>query len=108
MFQSWTKKEVVKCIVCFAVFFALVLATQLPGFLSPLYWALFAAPAAFVSAGPLTCVMGMKRGFGSTAAVPLLWFHRLPLYGRAGYALDVGLDHRHDRDRRDSAQADRL
>lgn len=87
MFQSWTKKEVLKFILCFAVFFVLVLATQLPGFLSPLYWALFAAPAAFVAAGPLTCVMDMKRGFGSTAAIPLLWFIVYRCMGELGMPL---------------------
>ena len=74
MFQRWTKKEILRFILCFAAFFVLVLATQLPGFLSPLYWAIFPVFAAFVAAGPLTCVMNMKRGFGSTAAIPLLWF----------------------------------
>ncbi len=74
MFQHWTKKEILRFILCFAVFFVLVLGTQLPGFLSPLYWAIFPVFAAFVAAGPLTCVMNMKKGFGSTASIPLLWF----------------------------------
>ena len=87
MFQHWTKKEILKFIVCFAVFFVLVLATQLPGFLSPLYWAIFAVPAAFVAAGPLTCVMDMKRGFGSTAAIPLLWFIVYRCMGELGMPL---------------------
>ena len=73
MFTKWTRKEAARFFICFAVFFALVLLTQLPGFLSPLYWALFPILSAFVAAGPLTCVMDMKRGFGSTAVIPLLW-----------------------------------
>lgn len=74
MFKKWTKKEIWKAILCFAVYFVLVLATQLPGFLSPLYWAVFPVFSAFVAAGPLTCVMDMKRGFGSAALLPVLWF----------------------------------
>lgn len=74
MFKKWTKKETWKAILCFAVYFVLVLATQLPGFLSPLYWAMFPVFSAFVAAGPLTCVMDMKRGFGSAALLPVLWF----------------------------------
>jgi len=73
MYTKWTRKEAARFFICFAVFFALVLLTQLPGFLSPLYWALFPILSAFVAAGPLTCVMDMKRGFGSTAVIPLLW-----------------------------------
>ncbi len=84
MFQSWTKKEVLKFVVCFAVYFALVLATQLPGFLSPLYWAVFPIFSAFVAAGPLTCVMDMKRGFGSAAILPLLWFIGYRCIGELG------------------------
>ena len=87
MFQSWTKKEVVRFILCFVVFFALVLATQLPGFASPLYWVMFPALASFAAAGPLTCVMSMKRGFGSTAAIPLLWFIVYRLMGEIGMPL---------------------
>lgn len=74
MFRKWTKQEVIRFVICFAVFFVLVLATELPGFLSPLYWTLSPALSAFVTAGPITCVMNMKRGFGSAAAIPLLWF----------------------------------
>ena len=87
MFQRWTRKELLKFILCFAVFFALVLATQLPGFLSPLYWAVFPVFAAFLAAGPLTCVMNMKRGFGSTAAIPLLWFIVYRCMGELGMPL---------------------
>ena len=57
-----------------AVFFAGVLATQLPGYLSPLYWAVYPVFASFVAAGPLTCMMDMKPGFGSAAIFPVLWF----------------------------------
>ncbi|MCR4963342.1 MAG: MptD family putative ECF transporter S component [Firmicutes bacterium] len=87
MFQCWTKKEVLNFLLCFAVFFVLVLATQLPGFLSPLYWAMFSVFAAFVAAGPLTCVMDRKRGFGSTAAIPLLWFLVYRCMGELGMPL---------------------
>lgn len=87
MFCKWTKKEVFKFILCFAFFFILVLATQLPGFLSPLYWAVFPVFSAFVAAGPLTCVMDMKRGFGSTAAIPLLWFIVYRCMGELGMSL---------------------
>ena len=87
MFQSWKKKEVIRFILCFAAFFVLVLATQLPGYASPLYWAMFPALSAFVAAGPLTCVMSMKRGFGSAAAIPLLWFILYRLLGEIGMPL---------------------
>ena len=87
MFQKWTKKEVARFVLCFAVYFVLVLATQLPGFLSPLYWAVFSVFAAFVAAGSLTCVMNMKRGFGSTAAIPVIWFIVYRLMGELGMPL---------------------
>ena len=87
MFQPWSKKEIVKFVLCFAVFFVLVLATQLPGFLSPLYWSIFPVFSAFVAAGPLTCVMNMKRGFGSTAVIPLLWFLVYRCMGELGMPL---------------------
>lgn len=74
MFERWNKKQSLKAILCFAAFFVLVLATQLPGFLSPLYWCVFPVFSAFVAAGPVTCLMDMKPGFGSAAALPLLWF----------------------------------
>ena len=74
MFDKWTGKQVLRLLLCFASFFALVLLTQLPGFISPLYWAVCPMLSAFVAAGPITCVMDMKRGFGSAAILPLLWF----------------------------------
>lgn len=52
----------------------MILITQLPGFASPLYWPISPIFTAFVTAGPLTCVMSMKRGILSTAILPLLWF----------------------------------
>lgn len=73
MLTKWTKKEILRFVLCFAIFFGLVLCTQLPGFASPLYWVLFPIFAAFVAAGPITCVMQMKPGFGAAAAIPLLW-----------------------------------
>lgn len=84
MFGKWSKKEVVKAIICFAVYFVLILATQLSGFLSPLYRVMFPVLAAFVSAGPLTCMMDMKKGFGSAAALPLVWFIVNRLMGEIG------------------------
>ena len=87
MFAKWTKKEILTFVLCFAVFFVLVLATQLPGYLSPLYWAMFPVLSAFVAAGPLTCVMSMKRGFGSAAALPLLWLIVYKLFGEMGMTL---------------------
>ena len=74
MFTKWTKKESLRAVICFVVFFAGVLATQLPGYLSPLYWAIYPVFAAFVAAGPLTCMMDMKPGAGSAAIYPVLWF----------------------------------
>lgn len=63
------------------LFFVLVLGTELPGFLSPMYWAFHPIFAAFFAAGPVTCVLCMKRSFGSAAAVPLLWFIGMKLIG---------------------------
>jgi len=73
MLQKWTGKQVLKLILSFAALFALVLLTQLPGFLSPFYWAVCPILSAFFAAGPITCVMDMKRGLGSAAVLPLLW-----------------------------------
>ena len=87
MFKKWNKKEVITAVICFAVYFALILATELPGFLSPLYWLMFPVLAAFVSAGPLTCMMNMKKGFGSAAALPLLWFIVNRLMGEIGMSV---------------------
>ena len=87
MFRSWTKKEVGKFVLCFVLTFALVLCTELPGFLSPTYWAFHPICAAFLAAGPVTCVLSMKRGFGSAAALPLLWFIGMKLIGELGMPL---------------------
>lgn len=87
MFTKWTKREVLTFVICFVALFALVLATQLPGFLSPLYWAMFPVLSAFVAAGPLTCVMSMKRGFGSAAVLPSLWLIVYKLIGEMGMTL---------------------
>lgn len=87
MFQKWTGKEVLKFILCFAAFFVLVLLTQLPGFLSPLYWALCPVLGAFFAAGPITCVMHMKRGFGSACVLPLLWLLLYRCLGEMGMPL---------------------
>ena len=45
---------------------------------------MFPVLAVFVSAGPLTCMMNMKKGFGSAAALPLLWFVVNRLMGEIG------------------------
>ena len=74
MLNKWTGKQALKLFLCFAAFFVLVLLTQLPGFMSPFYWALSPILSAFFAAGPITCVMNMKRGFGSAGVLPLLWF----------------------------------
>lgn len=87
MFTKWTKKEVLKFVLCFLAFFVLVLLTQLPGYASPFYWAIYSALAAFVAAGPITCVMNMKRGFLSAAAIPILWFIVYRCVGEIGMPL---------------------
>ena len=87
MFQSWTKKEAGKFILCFILFFALVLCTELPGYLNPMYWAFHPIFTAFLAAGPVTCVLSMKRGFGSAAVIPLLWFIGMKLIGELGMPL---------------------
>lgn len=87
MFARWTKKETAVFLLCFVLYFVLVLATQLPGFLSPLYWSMFPVFSAFVAAGPLTKVLTMKKGFGSAAALPLLWLITYKLCGEMGMTL---------------------
>jgi len=57
MFTKWSKRESFRALICFAVFFAGVLATQLPGYLSPLYWAVYPVFAAFVAAGAMIYVV---------------------------------------------------
>lgn len=73
MFQTWTKNEVLRLLLYFILFFVFVLLTQLPGFLSPFYWAVYPVLSAFLVAGPLTAMMSMNRGFGAAAVLPLLW-----------------------------------
>ena len=87
MFQSWKKKEIGIFILCFVLYFALVLCTELPGFLSPMYWAFHPIFTAFLAAGPVTCVLSMKRGFGSAAAIPRLWFIGMKFIGELGMPL---------------------
>lgn len=84
MFNKWTGKQLLKLFLCFAAFFVLVLLTQLPGYLSPLYWAICPVLSAFFAAGPITCVMDMKRGFGSAGVLPLLWFILYRCIGEMG------------------------
>lgn len=87
MFEKWSGKQVLRLILCFAAFFVLVLLTQLPGYMSPLYWAVCPMLSAFFAAGPITCVMNMKRGFGSAAVLPLLWFILYRCIGEMGMPL---------------------
>ena len=87
MLNKWTGKQVLKLFLCFAAFFLLVLLTQLPGYMSPLYWAICPLLSAFFAAGPITCVMDMKRGFGSAAVLPLLWFILYRCIGEMGMPL---------------------
>lgn len=79
--QNWTKKEWLKCLLCFVLYFMLVLVAELPGYASALYWVLCPVVAAFLGAGPLTCVMNLGKGFGGTAILPLLWFILMKLMG---------------------------
>ena len=87
MFQSWSKKEVGKFILCFVCYFVLIIAIEIPGFASPLYWAIVPIFTAFVAAGPATCVLSMKRGFGSAAILPLLWLIVMRLLGELSMPL---------------------
>ena len=101
MFTKWNKKEVLTFIICFAVFFALVLATQLPGFASPLYWAMFPALSAFVADE-----YEARLWLGSSD--PAFMVHSLSLPGRVRHAANVGLDTCYDGDRRDHPYVYRL
>mgnify|MGYP002856460255 CR=1 FL=1 len=87
MFTKWTKKEIITAVISFIVFFVLILLTQLPGFLSPLYWCLFPIFAAFFAAGPITYFAAMKRGIGSAVMIPLLWFLLYKLMGEFGMTM---------------------
>lgn len=87
MFQPWTKKEIVKFILSFAVFFALVLATQLPGFLSPLYWAVFPVFSAFAAAGPADVRDGYEAGIRIDGCHSSVMVSCLPLHGELGMPL---------------------
>ena len=87
MVNKWTGKQVLKLFLCFAAFFLLVLLTQLSGYMSPFYWAICPLLSAFFAAGPITCVMDMKRGFGSAAVLPLLWFILYRCIGEMGMPL---------------------
>lgn len=87
MLNRWTGKQLLRLLVCFIAFFVLVLLTQLPGYMSPLYWTICPLLSAFVAAGPITCVMDMKRGFGSAGVLPLLWFILYRCMGEMGMPL---------------------
>lgn len=87
MFTKWSKKEVGKFVLCFVIMFVLILLTELPGFLSPFYWSVFSIGSAFVAVGPITYVMNMKKGFGSSAVLILLWFLLNRCVGELGMPL---------------------
>lgn len=58
----------------FVVYFVVILLSEIPGFLSPLYWVLSPIVTAFVATCPLMMVMTKKENFGSTLILPALWF----------------------------------
>jgi len=87
MLNRWTGKQLLRLFGCFAAFFLLVLLTQLPGYMSPFYWTICPLLSAFAAAGSITCVMDMKRGFGSAAVLPLLWFILYRCIGEMGMPL---------------------
>ena len=87
--KNWTKKEWLKCLLCFVIYFALILVSELPGYASPLYWVLCPVVAAFLGAGPLTCVMNMGKGIGGAAVLPVLWFVVMKLMGEFSMPLMI-------------------
>ena len=87
MLNRWTGKQLLRLFGCFAAFFLLVLLTQLPGYMSPFFWTICPLLSAFAAAGSITCVMDMKRGFGSAAVLPLLWFILYRCIGEMGMPL---------------------
>ena len=74
---------------CFVIYFALILVSELPGYASPLYWVLCPVVAAFLGAGPLTCVMNMGKGIGGAAVLPVLWFIVMKLMGEFSMPLMI-------------------
>ena len=87
--KNWTKKEWLRCLLCFVIYFALILVSELPGYASPLYWVLCPVVAAFLGAGPLTCVMNMGKGIGGAAVLPVLWFLVMKLMGEFSMPLMI-------------------
>ena len=87
--KNWTKKEWLRCLLCFVIYFALILVSELPGFASPLYWVLCPVVAASLGAGPLTCVMNMGKGPGGAAALPVLWFIVMKIMGEFSMPLMI-------------------
>lgn len=87
--KNWTKKEWLKCLLCFVIYFVLILVSELPGYASPLYWVLCPVVAAFLGAGPLTCVMNMGKGIGGAAVLPVLWFILMKLMGEFSMPLMI-------------------
>ena len=87
--KNWTKKEWLRCLLCFVIYFALILVSELPGYASPLYWVLCPVVAAFLGAGPLTCVMNMGKGIGGAAVLPVLWFVVMKLMGEFSMPLMI-------------------
>lgn len=87
--KNWTKKEWLRCLLCFVIYFALILVSEFPGYVSPLYWVLCPVVAAFLGAGPLTCVMNMGKGIGGAAVLPVLWFILMKLMGEFSMPLMI-------------------
>lgn len=79
--KNWTKKEWLKCLLCFVIYFAGIILVELPGFGSALYWVLCPIAAAFVAAGPAACVLNMSEGRGAALILPLVWFVLMKLTG---------------------------
>lgn len=84
MFQKWNKSEIIKGIICLVLYVGFEVLAQVPGFVSAGYWVFFPIVAAFFMAGPVTCLMSMKRGFGSAAVLPLIWFILMRCAGEIG------------------------
>lgn len=90
MFNKWTGKEVRRFVVCLIVYLLLALAVAFTGLAGPVFWIIiYPIIAAFVEAGPITCVMSMKRGFGSAAVLPLILFILSALIGELSMPLMI-------------------
>ena len=67
MFTKWTRKEAARFFICFAVFFALVLLTQLPGFLMWIW-----IVALLVIGEIMRRAIGYQRPAGIRVCVPIM------------------------------------